>query len=107
MIGRNHGKPGQWGAGHSGSFGEMQLKKQIALVALWIALAGCSKITAENYAKLQTGMTQAEVNAILGKPDSCDETMGFKSCRWGDDKSHVTVRFVADKLMLNEAVNIR
>ncbi len=85
----------------------MQLKKRIALVALWIALAGCSKITAENYAKLQTGMSQAEVNAILGKPESCDETLGFKSCRWGDDKSYVTVRFVADKLMLNEAVNIR
>ncbi|BCO27809.1 hypothetical protein MIZ03_2700 [Rhodoferax lithotrophicus] len=85
----------------------MQLKKQIALVALWIALAGCSKITAENYAKLQTGMPQTEVNAILGKPDSCDDVLGFKSCRWGDDKSNVTVRFVADKLVLHEAVNIR
>ncbi len=84
----------------------MNLNKQIALVALWIGLAGCSKMTAENYAKLQTGMPLTEVTAILGNPQSCDETLGFKSCRWGDEKRNVTVRFVADKLVLHGAENL-
>jgi outer membrane protein assembly factor BamE (lipoprotein component of BamABCDE complex) len=84
----------------------MNLKKCIALVALLVGLSGCSKMTAENYAKLQTGMSFAEVNAILGSPQSCDEALGFKSCQWGDEKSHVTARFVADKLVLLAAKNI-
>lgn len=82
------------------------MKTKLALVALLIGLAGCSKLTAENYAKLQTGMSFADVAAILGQPQSCDDALGFKSCRWGDDKSNVTVRFVADKLVLHSAENL-
>lgn len=85
----------------------MNLKTSIALVALLIGLSGCSKVTAENYAKLQTGMSFAEVNAILGSPRSCDEALGFRSCQWGDEQSNVTARFVADKLVLFSAKNIR
>jgi hypothetical protein len=36
------------------------------LVCLFVA-ACKSKVTAENYAKIKTGMTQAEVEAILGE----------------------------------------
>lgn len=82
------------------------MKKSIALVALLAGLVGCSKMTAENYAKLQVGMSFAEVTAVIGSPQSCDETLGIKSCRWGDDKSHVNANFVADKLVLHAAVNI-
>lgn len=82
------------------------MKTRLALVALLFGLTGCNKVTAENYAKLQTGMPLAEVTAILGSPQSCDEALGFKSCRWGDDKSHVTAQFVADKLVLHAAKNI-
>jgi outer membrane protein assembly factor BamE (lipoprotein component of BamABCDE complex) len=77
----------------------MNLQRSVALVALLISLSGCSKMTAENYTKLQTGMSVAEVNAILGSPQSCDEALGFKSCQWGDEKSNVTARFVAGKLV--------
>jgi hypothetical protein len=84
----------------------MNLKKSIALVALLIGLSGCSKLTAENYEKLQTGMSIAEVNAILGSPQSCDEALGFRSCQWGDEKSNVTARFIAGKLVLFAAKNI-
>jgi len=82
------------------------LKLEATLMALCIALAGCSKITSENYAKLQTGMPYAEVTTILGSPQSCDDTLGFKSCTWGDDKSHVKAKFVADKLVLHSAENL-
>jgi hypothetical protein len=60
----------------------------------------------ENYAKLQTGMPFAEVTTILGAPRSCDEALGFKSCKWGDDKSYVTAKFVGDKLVIHAAENL-
>jgi hypothetical protein len=51
-------------------------------------------------------MSIAEVNAILGSPQSCDEALGFRSCQWGDEKSNVTARFIAGKLVLFAAKNI-
>jgi len=83
----------------------MRISVTLAVVAL--LAVGCSKLTAENYAKVKTGMTYSEVTAILGSPASCDEAAGFKSCRWGDDKRHATVRFAADKVILHSAENIR
>jgi hypothetical protein len=85
---------------------KFSMKALIALVAVFI-FAGCSKLTTENYAKVQTGMSFAEVTAILGGPDSCDDALGFKSCRWGDDTRNVTVRFFADQVVLHSAEHIR
>jgi outer membrane protein assembly factor BamE (lipoprotein component of BamABCDE complex) len=79
----------------------------LAGVAALLLAAGCSKLTAENYAKVKMGMSYNEVTAILGGPASCDDTAGFKSCRWGDDKRQVTVRFAGDKVILHTAENIR
>ena len=78
-----------------------------ALVISVCLLAGCSKVTAENYARIRMGMAYAEVAAILGNPASCTDTAGFKACRWGDEKSHVTVRFVGDTVVLHSAENVR
>lgn len=70
-------------------------------------LAGCSKLTAENYARISIGMSYSEVTAILGSPERCDDTVGFKSCKWGDDKRNVSVRFVGEKVLLHSAENLR
>jgi outer membrane protein assembly factor BamE (lipoprotein component of BamABCDE complex) len=83
------------------------MRTAVILAAVVLAAAGCSKLTAENYSKLKVGMTYPEVKAILGSPTSCDDTAAFRSCRWGDEKQHVTVRFVADQLVLHSAENIR
>ena len=79
----------------------------MALLVSICLLAACSKITAENYAKLKAGMEYKEVTGILGGPDRCDDITGFKSCTWGDAKSHVTVRFAGDKVILYSAENIK
>ena len=79
----------------------------LATLALALLLAACSKVTAENYAKIKVGMAYAEVTAILGNPASCSDIAGFKACRWGDDKSNVTVRFVGDQVVLHSADNIK
>jgi len=77
-----------------------------AIVLLALLAAGCSKLTQENYAKLQTGMKYDEVTAILGSPDNCSESLGVKKCTWGDEQKHININFVADKLMLSNAKNI-
>jgi outer membrane protein assembly factor BamE (lipoprotein component of BamABCDE complex) len=81
---------------------------RVALVLACVVLAaGCSKLTPENYAKVKIGMPYSEVTTILGGPDSCSDTAGFKSCRWGDDKRNVTVRFAGEKVVVHTADNLR
>lgn len=83
------------------------MKSIATLAAMLLLIAGCSKLTAENYAKIKMGMPYGEVTSILGKPASCDDMAGFKSCRWGDDKANVTVRFAGEAVILHSAENIR
>jgi hypothetical protein len=81
---------------------------RVALVLACVVLAaGCSNLTPENYAKVKIGMPYSEVTTILGGPDSCSDTAGFKSCRWGDDKRNVTVRFAGEKVVVHTADNLR
>jgi hypothetical protein len=70
-------------------------------------LAACNRVTAENYDKLKSGQTYEEVKGFLGEPTRCDELVGLRSCRWGDDKSNITVNFVSGKAVLFSAENIR
>lgn len=41
-----------------------------------MALSGCEKATAENFAKIEVGMKRDDVYRILGKPDSIDGSVG-------------------------------
>ena len=79
----------------------------VALAAVAILLSGCGKLTPENYAKLKPRLTYAEVKSILGEPARCDDLVGFKSCRWGDDSRNITVRFAGDQVVLYSAENVR
>ncbi len=83
------------------------LSRLAVVTAVGLAVAACSKVTAENYAKIKVGMAYADVTATLGSPSGCSETAGFKVCKWGDEKSGVTVRFAADKVMMHSADNIK
>ena len=57
-----------------------------------LALTACSKLTKENYDKLEMGMSQDEVEAILGSADNCGKTMGTMACTWGnEDSKHVKI----------------
>jgi outer membrane protein assembly factor BamE (lipoprotein component of BamABCDE complex) len=79
----------------------------LAAALAGFAAAGCCKLTPENYAKLKPGLSYAEVKTILGDPVRCDDLMGFKSCRWGDDSRSITVRFAGDQILLYSAENVR
>lgn len=62
-----------------------------------VLLAGCSKLSIENYNKLKVGMDKEEVEAIIGGADRCDEALGAESCVWGNEEKNIKVKLVAGK----------
>ncbi len=81
-------------------------RRLIGALALSCLLMACNKLTVENYDKLETGLTYDQTVAILGKPASCDDMLGIKICRWGDDTRRIMVNFVGGKIVLTSAENI-
>ena len=79
----------------------------LALVGTMLFSGGCSKLTQENYDKLKIGMEYSEVTALLGKPDKCTESMGAKSCIWGNETKNITVNFMGDKVMVSSSTGIK
>jgi|SRR5688572_3159372 len=77
--------------------------RTLALVLL-LALAACSKVNQENFAKVQDGMTEEQVTAILGKPteSSSVNVLGVSgtSSRWVSGDTTIVVRFVGGKVAL-------
>ncbi len=69
-----------------------------------ILLLGCaSKVTQENFEKIQSGMTQAEVKAILGDPTE-SSGIGFgpvagTTSTWKGNGSTITIQFVNGKVI--------
>ena len=88
----------------------MENKMKLFILALLTALvltAGCSKITQGNYNKLKMGMEYSEVTALLGSPDNCTESMGTKSCIWGNDAKNIKVNFVGDKTIIFSGTGLK
>jgi hypothetical protein len=86
---------------------EVMSWRLLAVALLTLVFLGCSKVTAENYAKLKVGMSYQEVTGILGSPAGCSDVAGLKSCTWGEQSRHIKVQFAADRVMLFSAQNIR
>ena len=74
--------------------------RSVAVLAACVLLAACSKINQENYSKLKTGMSKAEVEQLLGTPAECSGALGMSSCTWGDEKSFISVQYAADKVLI-------
>lgn len=83
------------------------MKITTLLLGLMLALSGCSKLTLENYDKIAVGMPYDEVTHLIGPPDQCDDVMGVRSCRWGDDKRSIHVNFVAGQVLLFSSSNLK
>lgn len=72
--------------------------KSIVIIAGIFALSACSKLSKENYDSLEMGMSQKEVESIIGSADNCGKTMGTMACTWGDEESsYIKIVFMADK----------
>jgi hypothetical protein len=72
-------------------------------LAALLGLAGCSKVTQENYDQLKMGMEYAEVVNILGEPEQCESLLTAKNCVWGKDPKTITIQLVSEKVILFQA----
>lgn len=74
------------------------------VVAAVLLLAACSKITQENFGKIQDRMSEQEVVALLGPPTSSSsvQVLGISgtSSTWESGDGKITVRFVNGKMAL-------
>ncbi len=81
---------------------------RLVLVALVIAgLAGCApKISKENFDQIKLGMTQEEVQGILGPPSEASglEIPVFSGTmsKWAQRDTIITVQFVNGKVVAKE-----
>ncbi|WP_137820519.1 outer membrane protein assembly factor BamE [Pseudomonas sp. 2FG] len=74
--------------------------RRFALLSFCVLLAACSKINQENYSKIKTGMSKAEVESLLGAPTDCSGALGFSSCTWGDQKSFISIQYAGDQVLM-------
>lgn len=74
------------------------------VLAVALLLAGCSKVSEENFAKVEEGMTEEQVIAILGKPSEATSrsVLGVSgtTSRWTGNGAEITVRFVNGRVAL-------
>ena len=80
--------------------------RRLPLITL-LFLAACSKLTVANYDKIKIGMKYDQVIEILGSPERCNDVVGMRNCRWGDEKRFVTVSFMGDSVIVHGAENLR
>ncbi|GAA5784849.1 hypothetical protein GCM10007860_06710 [Chitiniphilus shinanonensis] len=80
--------------------------RPLLLCLLLLSLVACSRLTQENYAKIETGMTRERVVEILGEPDQSDSgsLLGISGehAQWKSGGTTVTVQFVNDKVMTKD-----
>lgn len=75
--------------------------RALVLVAL-LLIAACSKITLENFAKVQEGMAEQDVTALLGPPTTTSsvQVLGISGTHsiWEGGGAVVSIRFVNGKV---------
>lgn len=82
--------------------------RRFLIAMLAVMLLGCAqKVSLENYNRLQVGQTYDEVKAIVGDPASCDELLGVRTCRWGNDSRGILIAFLAGKVVVLSAQNLQ
>ena len=77
------------------------MHRTLALLAL-IALSACSRVSEENFAKVQDGMTEQQVIELLGKPSESSSVnilgLSGTSAKWVEKDAVITVQFVNGKV---------
>jgi hypothetical protein len=80
--------------------------RPLILCAVLLLTACGSKISAENFERIQNGMTQKEVVALLGEPAETNSvSIGGLSggmATWQDGNTVISVQFVNDKVQAKQ-----
>jgi hypothetical protein len=77
------------------------------VVAVSLVAVGCSKISKENYDKIEVGMTYEEVEEILGPPDKAQDVIGTRICVWGQTTETISIKFVGDRVVFHSARGLK
>ena len=85
----------------------MRMRLLLLSTAAALLIAACgSKVSLENFERIQTGMTQKEVVAILGEPTetSAVSIAGLSGgmATWQDGGTAISVQFVNDKVQAKQ-----
>lgn len=80
-------------------------RKATALAVLMALLAGCqSRVDRAHFERIEEGMSQSEVVAILGEPDDMESValggVSGGSATWRDGDRSITVVFANDRVTL-------
>ncbi|WP_162932296.1 hypothetical protein [Solimonas sp. K1W22B-7] len=82
----------------------MSRRPLAALALATLLLAGCSRITPENYQKVEAGMKRDAVHAILGKPDEVSGgdlgLLSISTETWNGSKHVIRVSYGGDTVAL-------
>ncbi|MFA5938499.1 MAG: hypothetical protein WC809_04000 [Sinimarinibacterium sp.] len=69
-----------------------------------LTLSACSKVTPENYGKLEAGMSPEEVHAILGQPDDVSGggigALTLTTETWNGPRHVVNITFAGDRMTI-------
>lgn len=84
-----------------------RLLSLLSLSAALLLTACGSKISLDTYNQLKVGQSFDEVKQLAGEPAKCDETLGVRSCSWGTAEHGFDVNFVAGKVVLLSARNLK
>jgi hypothetical protein len=80
------------------------MKTWLAAALAALLLASCAKITQDNFSRIQEGMSEQEVIAILGEPTESNSVnvlgVSGTSARWVGGDAEITIRFVNGKVAL-------
>lgn len=78
------------------------IKQWLFIIITSFFLVACNNVTQENFNKINTDMSETEVQAILGKPSTSDSVNigGFSgtSSVWKNGNLEVTIQFVNGKV---------
>lgn len=78
------------------------MKFRVLILALAVALGACSKVSEENFSKIQVGMSEQDVVGILGSPTESDSVniLGISGTawRWKSGNAVASVQFVNGKV---------
>jgi hypothetical protein len=53
------------------------------------------------------GMEYSEVTALLGKPNSCTETIVVKSCIWGNENKNIKANLLGDQIVVISSTGLK
>lgn len=77
---------------------------KLLLFVMFMMLFACSRVTQENFEKVENHMSMDEVVAILGKPHHSERMnlggISGISAEWRDDNGEIDIQFLNDKVIV-------